>query len=100
MRRRLDEEPDLQVLDVRREAEYDEGHVPGARLSALAALASDRLEGLDPSRPVAVICAGGYRSSAAASILAPRGFRRLLNVTGGTSAYVNAGFPVEKNGGR
>ena len=97
LRHRLDEEPGLQVLDVRRAAEYDAGHVPGARLSTLAALASDPLEGLDTSRPVAVICAGGYRSSAAASLLAPRGFRRLLNVTGGTSAYVNAGFPVESN---
>ncbi|HEY9285564.1 MAG TPA: MBL fold metallo-hydrolase [Pyrinomonadaceae bacterium] len=97
LRRRLDEEPDLQVLDVRRAAEYDAGHVPGARLSTLASLDSDPLEGLDPERPVAVICAGGYRSSAATSLLAPRGFRRLLNVTGGTSAYVNAGFPVERN---
>ena len=100
LRRRLDEEPGLQVLDVRRAAEYDAGHVPGARLSTLASLASDPLEGLDPARPVAVICAGGYRSSAATSLLAPRGFRRLLNVAGGTSAYVNAGFPVEQGGGQ
>ncbi|HLL77216.1 MAG TPA: MBL fold metallo-hydrolase [Pyrinomonadaceae bacterium] len=100
LRRRLDEEPELQVLDVRRAAEYDAGRVPGARLSTLATLASDPLEGLDPARPVAVICAGGYRSSAATSLLAPRGFRKLLNVAGGTSAYVNAGFPVETNGGR
>ena len=98
LRNRLDEEADLQVLDVRRAAEYDAGHVPGARLSTLAALASDPLDGLDPARPVAVICAGGYRSSAATSLLAPRGFRRLLNVAGGTAAYVNAGFPVEKKG--
>jgi hydroxyacylglutathione hydrolase len=97
LRRRLDTEPDLQVLDVRRAAEYDAGHVPGARLSTLAALASDPLEGLDPAGPVAVICAGGYRSSAATSLLAPRGYGKLLNITGGTSAYINAGFPVETN---
>ncbi len=53
------------------------------------------LDGLDPERPVAVVCAGGYRSSAAASILEARGFRKLLNVTGGTTAYVNAGYKVE-----
>jgi hydroxyacylglutathione hydrolase len=82
---------------VRRAAEYDAGHVPGARLSTLAALPSDPLEGLDPARPLAVICAGGYRSSAATSLLAARGFRKLFNVTGGTSAYVSAGFPVEKD---
>ena len=95
LRRRLDEQPGLQVLDVRRPVEYGSGHVPGARLAQLSDLASDALEGLDPRRPVAVICAGGYRSSAATSLLAPRGFRELYNVTGGTSAYVAAGFPVE-----
>jgi hydroxyacylglutathione hydrolase len=97
LRRLLDERPGLRVLDVRRAGEYEAGHVPGARLSTLASLASDPLEGLDPAQPLAVVCAGGYRSSAAASLLAPRGFRKLLNVTGGTSAYVNAGFPVEKS---
>jgi len=96
LRRKLDEQPGLQVLDVRRPAEYDSGHVPGARLAPLSELASNALEGLDPRRPLAVICAGGYRSSAATSLLAPRGFRELYNVAGGTSAYVAAGFPVER----
>jgi rhodanese-related sulfurtransferase len=96
LHRRLDKEPELQVLDVRRAAEYESDHVPGARLSTLSALASDALDGFDPARPVAVICAGGDRSSAAASMLATRGFRKLLNVAGGTSAYVSAGYPVEK----
>jgi rhodanese-related sulfurtransferase len=50
---------------------------------------------LDPSKPTAVICAGGYRSSAATSILESQGFSNLLNVTGGTSAWINAGYPVE-----
>jgi rhodanese-related sulfurtransferase len=51
--------------------------------------------GLDPDLPLAVICAGGYRSSAACSLLARRGFRRLLNVVGGTTAWMQAGLPVE-----
>jgi rhodanese-related sulfurtransferase len=42
-----------------------------------------------------VICAGGYRSSAATSILEQRGFSNLLNVGGGTSAWIAAGYPVE-----
>jgi len=50
---------------------------------------------VDPNELTAVICAGGYRSSAAASLLESRGFKNLLNVTGGTSAWVNAGLPVE-----
>ncbi|MCA1817817.1 MAG: MBL fold metallo-hydrolase [Acidobacteria bacterium] len=96
LRRRLDAGDDLQVLDVRRKAEYEGGHVPGARLAPLAELKQNPLEGLDPARPLAVICAGGYRSSAATSLLAPRGFSRLSNVAGGTSAYVSAGHPVDE----
>jgi rhodanese-related sulfurtransferase len=42
-----------------------------------------------------VICAGGYRSSAATGILARLGFTHLCNVVGGTSAWVNAGYQVE-----
>ena len=46
-------------------------------------------------KPTAVICAGGYRSSAAASLLEQLGFTNLLNVSGGTGAWINAGYPVE-----
>jgi glyoxylase-like metal-dependent hydrolase (beta-lactamase superfamily II)/rhodanese-related sulfurtransferase len=96
LHRRIDSGEDLQILDVRRPAEYESGHVPGARSASLAELREDALEELDPSRPLAVICAGGYRSSAATSLLAPRGFTRLFNVAGGTSAYVAAGYQIEK----
>jgi hydroxyacylglutathione hydrolase len=92
----LDERPDLQVLDVRRPAEYAAGHAPRAVNAPLSPHLKDEAANLDPTRPVAVICAGGYRSSAATSLLKPLGFRQLLNVTGGTGAWVAAGFPVEK----
>jgi hydroxyacylglutathione hydrolase len=96
LRRRIEEEPDLQIVDVRRPGEYESGHAPRARLAPLSELQADPLDWLDPARPVAVICAGGYRSSAATSLLESRGFRQLFNVTGGTSAYVEAGYPVEQ----
>ena len=90
---RLQEGQDLLVLDVRRPAEHATGHVPGARNVPL-----DRLErdaSLDSMRPTAVICAGGYRSSAGVSLLARRGFRRLFNVVGGTTAWIQARHRVE-----
>ncbi|HEV2761692.1 MAG TPA: MBL fold metallo-hydrolase [Pyrinomonadaceae bacterium] len=96
LREKMDSEPGLQVVDVRRPGEYTEGHVPGAHSAPLSALHANPLDALDAERPTAVICAGGYRSSAATGLLARRGFRRLYNVTGGTSAYVNAGFEVER----
>jgi glyoxylase-like metal-dependent hydrolase (beta-lactamase superfamily II)/rhodanese-related sulfurtransferase len=85
---------DLQVIDVRRPGEYADGHVPGAVPAPLDRLPEEAAR-LDPSRPTAVICAGGYRSSAATSLLAPRGFKDLRNVLGGTSAWVAAGFETE-----
>jgi len=87
---------DLQVVDVRRPTEYGNGHVPRALNAPLGNL--DRIAAQLPfakDKPTAVICAGGYRSSAAASLLEQIGFTNLLNVSGGTGAWVNAGYPVE-----
>jgi glyoxylase-like metal-dependent hydrolase (beta-lactamase superfamily II)/rhodanese-related sulfurtransferase len=87
---------DLQIVDVRRPVEYGNGHVPRALNAPLAAL--DRTIGqlpLQKDKPTAVICAGGYRSSAAASLLEQQGFTNLINVSGGTGAWINAGYPVE-----
>ena len=87
---------DLQILDVRRPTEYVNGHVPRAFNAPLASL--DKSLGplpLAKDKLTAVICAGGYRSSAAASLLQQQGFSNLLNVSGGTGAWINAGYPVE-----
>jgi hydroxyacylglutathione hydrolase len=91
---RIDEKSDLQILDVRRPAEYQSGHIPGAISAELAHL-EEQAGQLDPERPTAVACAGGYRSSAAASLLQRKGFRDLYNVVGGTSAWTGAGYEAE-----
>ncbi|HEY6805773.1 MAG TPA: rhodanese-like domain-containing protein [Pyrinomonadaceae bacterium] len=91
----------LQILDVRRPAEYQSGHVPTARHTPLSVI-ENQLDSIPlvKDKETAVICAGGYRSSAAASLLQKHGFTNLLNVTGGTSAWINAGLPVETEGER
>lgn len=92
---RLDEGAIEQVIDVRRIAEYTFGHVPGARFAGLSQLESF-VALFDTAKATAVICAGGYRSSAATSILQRHGFIDLYNIIGGTSAWISAGLPVEK----
>ena len=89
-------ESDLQIIDVRRPAEYQSGHAPRAVTAPLSIL-KERAPalGLDRTKPTAVICAGGYRSSAATSIMQQAGFMNVMNVTGGTSAWINAGYEVE-----
>jgi hydroxyacylglutathione hydrolase len=81
---------------VRRTAEFAAGHAPRAASAPLSPRLREEAARLDPARPLAVICAGGYRSSAATSLLRPLGFRRLYNVEGGTGAWLSAGYPVEK----
>ncbi|HKQ78510.1 MAG TPA: MBL fold metallo-hydrolase [Blastocatellia bacterium] len=85
---------DLQVIDVRQPGEYDNGHVPSA-VNAPLARVGERASEFDPNRQTAVICAGGFRSSAATSILERRGFKNLLNVLGGTGEWITAGYPIE-----
>ncbi|HET7710538.1 MAG TPA: rhodanese-like domain-containing protein, partial [Thermoanaerobaculia bacterium] len=86
----------LQVVDVRAPGEYHSGHLPGARNLPLPELEKRSGGELDPSRPTAVVCAGGYRSSAAASILQRQGFQHLYNIIGGMSAWVSAGYQTER----
>lgn len=81
------------LVDVREPGEYAEAHVPGAVLVPMGQL-SDRLGELDRSRPVHVICASGNRSSAMCDLLSAAGFEA-VNVTGGTTAWVRSGRPVE-----
>ncbi|MCM3874124.1 MAG: MBL fold metallo-hydrolase [Pyrinomonadaceae bacterium] len=91
---------DFRVLDVRRPPEYTSGHVPGAIPEPLSTLqARVPVLDLEPSKITAVICASGYRSSAATSILQQHGFANIVNVTGGTNAWINAGYEVEIPGG-
>jgi hydroxyacylglutathione hydrolase len=94
LRAQTREIPSLQVVDVRRPPEFESGHVPGAMCCPLDRLERDR-EDLDPKLPTAVICAGGYRSAAATSLLQRGGFTDLRNVVGGTSAWMQAGYAVD-----
>ena len=83
----LAEDPDLQVVDVRNPGEAKvSGTVPGARNVPLPQLL-DHLDDLDPDRPTVVYCAGGYRSSVAASTLRAHGFRQVADLIGGYGAW-------------
>lgn len=94
LREQIAEGADLQIVDVRRPGEYADGHVPGAINLTLARLERE-LSKLDSDRSTAVICASGYRSSAATSILERSGFSQTFNVVGGTNGWRNAGYEVE-----
>jgi hydroxyacylglutathione hydrolase len=83
------------VIDVREPWEYRLGHVPGALLVPLGELAG-RLDEIDRSRPVAVICQSGNRSQSGAALLGQKGFKTVYNVLGGTGAWAHHGLPIER----
>jgi glyoxylase-like metal-dependent hydrolase (beta-lactamase superfamily II)/rhodanese-related sulfurtransferase len=86
----LAEDPELQVVDVRNPNETAEGSIPGSVNLPLPSLL-DHIDELDRSRPTIVYCAGGYRSSVAASTLRAHGFRTVADLIGGYGAWVARG---------
>ena len=86
------------VIDVRQPTEYAGGHVPGSVHLSGGELA-ERLDELPRDRPIATICASGYRSSIAASLLARAGFTDVTWVAEGLPAWKAAGLPTERGEG-
>jgi rhodanese-related sulfurtransferase len=82
------------VLDVRRAREWETFHLAGSKHVPLAQLPG-RLGELDRGAEWVVVCASGYRSSIASSVLQRAGFSRVANGVGGLDAYRQAGLPVE-----
>lgn len=83
------------LVDVREYPEFAAGRVAGAQLIPLGEL-ERRASELDPGTPIYVICRTGRRSSEAQRLLRAAGFADVRNVEGGVTAWMAAGFPVER----
>ena len=83
------------LLDVREPSEYAAVHAVNAKLMPLGQVGM-RLKELEAykDKPVAVICRSGRRSAQAVAILQEAGFTQVVNVQGGTNAWVDAGLDV------
>ncbi|KXK03892.1 MAG: rhodanese domain-containing protein [Acidobacteria bacterium OLB17] len=88
------EDQGSQFIDVRTAKEYAAGHAKGAVNIPLDTL-EQRASELKKDAPVYVICETGRRSLAAAEMLNKEGFKRVINITGGTRAWADAGLPME-----
>ncbi len=84
----------IAVLDVRREAEFEAGHITGADWHPLDRFKAGLPE-VDKDVPVAVHCKGGYRSLIAVSALERAGYHNVVDLAGGFDAWVEAKLPVE-----
>lgn len=76
---------ELKVVDVRKQGEWENGHVKGAEHICLSGLNGHMAE-FSTSEPNYIHCQGGYRSMIAASILKARGFDNIVDVAGGYGA--------------
>ncbi len=91
----LSKEPDLQLLDVRERHEWEHGHVRGSTFTAWHDIHGIP-DGIDPTQPIAVICAGGVRAATAASLLKRAGAQDVIHVVdGGVPALAEAGVQLE-----
>jgi rhodanese-related sulfurtransferase len=84
-----------QVVDVREGWEYQNGHIPGAEHIPVNTVFARRNE-LSRDRRIIFVCAVGRRSALACEMAAAAGLTRLYNVEGGTEAWIDEGYPVEK----
>lgn len=85
--------PGRRVLDVRRAREWDAFHLEGALHVPLSELPR-RVAELDRDADWVVVCASGYRSGIAASVLERAGVRRVANALGGMDGWRRAGGAV------
>ena len=90
-------DPNVQLLDVRTQEEFDEGHIAGALLVDVndSAFVEKAIAVLDVQRPVAVYCRSGRRSARAASLLTENHFK-VTNLNGGVMAWQDAGKTLIK----
>src|SRR5829696_1405396 len=85
----------VQILDVRERSEWDAGHIPGSVFTPWHDI--DALpDGLDPARPIAVVCGSGQRAAVAASLVLRAGAREVIHVVdGGVPKWGRLGHPLE-----
>ena len=85
-----------QVLDVRERSEWDAGRIPGSVFTPYHDIRGVP-EGIDPARPVAVVCGSGQRSAVGASLLMRHGADDVIHVVdGGVPLWECSGWPVER----
>ena len=82
------------VIDVRNSRERNEKFIAGSLSLPLSHL-SDSLAVVPKDRPLVVYCAGGYRSSIAASLLQRAGFAPVTEIAGGLAAWESAKLPLQ-----
>ena len=91
----IQNDPNVFMLDVREQQEYDEKHIPGINLIPMSTI-ENRLDEIPTDQTVIVTCRTGNRSNQVTQFLRANGFDNAHNMTGGIVEWEQAGYPVER----
>ncbi len=92
---RWERDPDgIQILDVREQAEWEKGHIPGSTHEPYHDI-HELPDGIDPERPLAVICGSGQRAAVGASLVQRYGASEVIHVVeGGVPLWQRREWPI------
>ena len=87
------------LVDVREDHEWQAGHLPGALHLGKGIIERDIEKAVpDVQQTLVLYCGGGFRSALAADVLQKMGYKDVLSLAGGYSAWVAAGLPLHQHG--
>jgi rhodanese-related sulfurtransferase len=100
VRRRLDRGEKLNLVDVREDHEWANGHLPGATHLGKGVIERDAEKTFpDPGQELILYCGGGFRSALAAENLQRMGYTNVLSMDGGYTGWKEAGLPIAGGAG-
>lgn len=82
----------LLIVDVRGWLEYWMGHIPGAQRLSRNLI----LKAIPKDQKIALTCLSGHRSAIAAQWLVSQGYQQVYNLQGGTMAWQQVGYPLQR----
>jgi rhodanese-related sulfurtransferase len=92
----LDAGESFELIDVREESEWRNGHLPGARHLCKGIIERDVETAIpDHNAKLVLYCGGGFRSALAADNLQTMGYTNVISMDGGWRGWTEAGLPVE-----
>jgi len=97
LKKRLNDTPNLCIIDVRENSEWQEQHIPGAlHIPKDEIIANIKASVPEQDSPIYLHCRGGVRSIYAANCLLDLGYKEVYSVEGGITEWERSGYPVKK----